>query len=71
MPFALFERAYDAMLCCAVLSLDAMDVSGSHQLDISHHIKKKSIDKFGKDASGEIKHGLSMLCSSACALLLR
>ncbi len=39
------------------MSLDAMDVSGSHQLDVSHHIKKKSLDKAGNPLGDEIKHG--------------
>lgn len=44
---------------CSMMSLDAMDVSGSHQLDVSHHIKKKSLDKFGNPLGDEIKHELS------------
>lgn len=34
-----------AHIPCDLLSLDAMDVSGSQQVDVSHHIFKKSIDR--------------------------
>jgi len=30
---------------CSLLSVDAMDVSGSHQLDVTHHIKKNPSTK--------------------------
>ncbi len=40
---------------CSLLSLDAMDVSGDHQLDVSSHIKKKAIDRDGNTIGGEIK----------------
>ena len=33
---------------CSLLSLDAMDVSGSHQDDLTHHIKKTPLGKDGK-----------------------
>jgi hypothetical protein len=42
---------------CSLLSVDAMDVSGSHQLDVSHHIFKKPQDKDGKPIGTEVKHG--------------
>jgi len=35
-------------LPCSYLSLDAMDVSGEHQLDVDHNIFKKRIGKDGK-----------------------
>lgn len=35
-----------------------MDVSGSHQLDVSHHIQKRPIDKFGEVVGAEEKHEL-------------
>lgn len=41
-----------------VLSLDAMDVSGSHQLDLSHHIHKRPLDRFGEVIGQEVKHEL-------------
>jgi hypothetical protein len=43
---------------CTLLSVDAMDVSGSHQLDVSHHIIKKPLDKYGAVVGEEIKHEL-------------
>jgi len=43
---------------CTLLSLDAMDVSGSHQLDVSHHIVKTPLDKFGAVVGQEVKHEL-------------
>lgn len=43
---------------CSLLSLDAMDVSGEHQLDVNHHIKKKALDKDLQPIGGEIKHEL-------------
>jgi hypothetical protein len=36
-----------------------MDVSGSHQLDVSHHIIKKPLDRFGEVIGAEVKHELS------------
>ena len=44
---------------CSLLSLDAMDVSSSHQLDVSHHIKKKRIDQYGREVGDEILHTLT------------
>ena len=35
-----------------------MDVSGSHQLDVSHHIVKKPLDKYGEVIGQEVKHEL-------------
>lgn len=35
-----------------------MDVSGSHQLDLSHNIKKKSLDRFGAVVGREVTHEL-------------
>jgi hypothetical protein len=43
---------------CSLLSLDAMDVSGSHQLDVSHNIRKKSLDPSGAAIGPEVKHQL-------------
>ena len=43
---------------CSLLSLDAMDVSGSHQLDVSHHIKKKPLDENGNAVGAETVHAL-------------
>ena len=43
---------------CSLLSLDAMDVSGSHQLDVSHHIKKKPLDELGNAVGEETVHAL-------------
>ena len=43
---------------CSLLSLDAMDVSGSHQLDVSHHIKKKPLDELGNAVGAETVHTL-------------
>jgi len=34
-------------LPCTYLSVDAMDISGEHQLDVDHNIFKKRLDKFG------------------------
>jgi len=50
---------------CSLLSLDAMDVSGSHQLDVSHHIKKKPIDKNGLPVGLEQKHELGHVLTEA------
>jgi len=33
---------------CAFVSLDAMDISGAHQLDIQHNIYKKRLNQFGE-----------------------
>lgn len=38
-------------LPCGYLSVDAMDISGEHQLDIDHNIFKKRIDREGKALS--------------------
>lgn len=46
-----------------------MDVSGSHQLDVSHHIKKKPLDRFGEVIGAEVKHELSAQLSEADAKL--
>jgi len=35
-----------------------MAVSGSHQLDLSHNIKKKSLDGFGAVVGREVTHEL-------------
>jgi len=35
-------------LPCGYLSLDAMDISGEHQLDVDHNIFKKRLDKLGQ-----------------------
>ena len=43
---------------CSLLSLDAMDVSGSHQLDLSHHIRKKPLDELGNAVGEETLHTL-------------
>jgi hypothetical protein len=43
---------------CSLLSVDAMDVSGSHQLDVSHHITKKSLDSSGNPLGVEVKQEL-------------
>jgi len=43
---------------CSLLSLDAMDVSGSHQLDVSHHIKKQPLDRSGQPIGDEVRHEL-------------
>lgn len=43
---------------CSLLSLDAMDVSGEHQLDVHHNIKKKPLDPFGNPKGVEINHVL-------------
>jgi hypothetical protein len=40
------------------MSVDAMDVSGSHQLDVSHNIKKQVLDKYGMVAGAEQPHEL-------------
>jgi hypothetical protein len=39
-----------------VLSLDVMDISGEHQLDLKHEIVKSRLDKSGK-VVGVIKDG--------------
>lgn len=44
---------------CSLLSLDAMDVSGNHQLDVDHDIKKKKITPDGKVIDGEEKHDMT------------
>lgn len=44
---------------CSVMSVDAMDVSGAHQLDISHHIVKVGLDESGLPIGDAIKHELS------------
>lgn len=41
---------------CNVLSLDAIDVSGAVQLDVTSHISKQSIDRSGKAISEAVKH---------------
>jgi hypothetical protein len=46
-----------------VLSLDAMDVSGSHQLDVGHHVNKKALDRFGSVVGDEVKHELGTTLS--------
>jgi len=43
---------------CPLLSVDAMDVSGFHQLDVSHHIQKKPLDAAGKPKGKPIIHDL-------------
>ncbi len=35
-----------------------MDVSGSHQLDVNHNIKKQELDRFGEPAGAEQPHQL-------------
>ncbi len=42
-----------------MVSLDAMDVSGDHQDDLSHHVKKRAIGGDGLPMSEEEKHGQS------------
>jgi hypothetical protein len=41
---------------CIVLSLDVMDISGEHQLDLKHEIVKSRLDKNG-NVVGVIKDG--------------
>ncbi|XP_065844191.1 endoplasmic reticulum-Golgi intermediate compartment protein 3-like isoform X3 [Oscarella lobularis] len=43
-------------LACAYLSIDAMDISGEHQLDVDHHIVKVRLDKEGKAVAEPEKH---------------
>jgi len=43
---------------CSLLSLDAMDVSGSHQTDVYHHIIKTRLDSDGKPAGSVEKLNL-------------
>jgi len=43
---------------CSLLSLDAMDVAGAHQLDVDHHIIKRPLDKFGNVIGQGEKHEL-------------
>eukprot|EP01130_Rhizamoeba_saxonica_P017710 TRINITY_DN8641_c0_g1_i1.p1 TRINITY_DN8641_c0_g1~~TRINITY_DN8641_c0_g1_i1.p1 ORF type:complete len:384 (-),score=71.40 TRINITY_DN8641_c0_g1_i1:43-1194(-) len=40
---------------CAFLSLDAMDVSGNHQLDIIHHVYKKRLTSDGKPIKSSVE----------------
>jgi hypothetical protein len=40
-----FDVTFPSMPC-AVLSLDAMDVSGQHQLDVLHNIFKRRLDMY-------------------------
>jgi len=44
---------------CGFLSIDAMDVSGEHQLDVAHNIFKKRLDLNGKALSGYEKDELA------------
>ena len=46
-----------------------MDVSGSHQLDVSHHIIKKPLDRFGAVVGDEIKHELGPSLSETQAVV--
>jgi len=39
---------------CAYLSVDAMDISGEHQLDVEQNVFKRRLDKFGKPVGKEI-----------------
>lgn len=43
----------------SVMSLDAMDASGGHQLDLSHNVKKVSLDARGKILSLELDHEIT------------
>jgi len=43
---------------CHMLSVDAMDVSGAHQLDLDSHIKKKALDSYGRVMGEEMLHEL-------------
>jgi len=43
---------------CSLLSVDAMDMAQSHQLDVSHDVNKQPIDKSGKVIGQIIKHDL-------------
>ena len=52
---------------CSLLSLDAMDVSGSHQLDVSHHIRKKPLDDAGNAVGEETLHALHSEADAASA----
>lgn len=44
---------------CNFMSLDAMDVSGTQQMDVSHNIIKKPFDKNGYSFGIEMKHEIS------------
>ena len=43
---------------CSLLSVDAMDVSGSHQLDVSAHIKKVPLGEDGSPVGEEQLHSM-------------
>ena len=43
---------------CSLLSVDAMDVSGSHQLDVSAHIKKVPLGEDGSPVGEEELHSM-------------
>jgi len=44
-------------LPCGYLSVDAMDISGEHQLDVDHNIFKKRLDKSGRPLPDKpVKH---------------
>jgi len=44
-------------LPCGFLSVDAMDISGEHQLDVDHNIFKKRIDQYGNPLiAGPTRH---------------
>jgi len=56
-PFGEFPRAQlNYGIAWTVLSLDVMDISGEHQLDLKHEIVKSRLDKSGK-VVGVIKDG--------------
>jgi len=44
---------------CSLLSVDAMDVSGEQQFDLSHHINKRPIDKNGVTIGEVVKHEMT------------
>ncbi len=51
-----FDVTFPSMPC-AVVSLDAMDVSGNHQLEIMHDVFKQRLDSAGEAVEdGESKH---------------
>lgn len=46
------------LFCHAVLTIDVMDVSGSHQEDVEHTVLKKRLDSHGNLIGIPMKEGM-------------
>lgn len=54
-PFLHFQSR--KLMPFLVLSVDAMDISGEHQLDVDHNIFKKRLDQYGNAlVAGPTRH---------------